>query len=142
MSHQNYFVYFLTNQRHTVLYIGITNDLLNRVAAHGDGLGSYFTRQYQAKKLVYFEAYPEPTPAIAREEQLKAWSRKKKVTLIAKANPEWRDLMVEMFPVKNASQNGERRDIRDGGSTPLEQDPSTALRCARDDGKMGGIINE
>jgi putative endonuclease len=88
MRHQNYFVYILTNaERHTVLYIGITNDLERRGSEHSPGFGSAFARQYNAHKLVYFEAFPDPISAIAREKQLKRWSRKKKEALIVRTNP-------------------------------------------------------
>ena len=98
MSHQNYFVYILTNaDRHTVLYIGVTNDLERRASQHSLGFGSAFARQYNAHKVIYFDAYPDPKSAIAREKQLKRWSRKKNETLIARSNPEWRDLFEEMY---------------------------------------------
>jgi putative endonuclease len=100
MTHQNYFVYILTNpDRHTVLYIGVTNDLERRGNEHSLGRGSQFANQYNAHKLIYFETYPDPQSAIAREKQLKNWSRKKKEALIATANPEWRDLIREMYAV-------------------------------------------
>ena len=98
--HQNYFVYVLTNQRHTVLYIGLTNTLERRIAEHSESNRSHFTRQYNADKLIYFEAYPDPRSAIERENQLKKWSRAKKEALIAKRNPEWRDLLDEMLATK------------------------------------------
>ncbi len=101
MIYQNYFVYFLTNDdRHSVLYIGVSNDLERRVNEHSLGRGSQFARQYNAHKLVYFEAFPDPASAIAREKQLKRWSRSKKEALIAKSNPEWRDLISVMWAVK------------------------------------------
>jgi len=100
MLHQNYFVYMLTNQRNTVLYIGITNALERRLAEHGESNRFHFTRQYNANKLVYFEAYADPRSAIEREKQLKKWSRAKKDALIAKRNAEWRDLLNEMLATK------------------------------------------
>ncbi len=107
MAHQNYFVYILTNDnRHTVLYIGITNDLERRVSEHSLGQGSHFARQYNAHKLIYFEAYPDPANAIAREKQLKNWSRSKKEALIAKDNPEWCDLQERMYAL--GSSKGSR----------------------------------
>jgi putative endonuclease len=101
MKSQNYFVYILTNaDRHTVLYVGVTNDLESRASDHSLGRGSAFAKQYNVNKLVYFEAFPDPQNAIAREEQLKNWSRAKKDTLIAKGNPEWRDLFEDMYSLK------------------------------------------
>ena len=106
MQHQNYFVYILTNaDRHTVLYIGITNNLERRASEHSLGLGSAFTRQYNTHKLLYFEAYPDPTSAIAREKQLKRWRRTKKEALIAKRNPEWRNLFDEMYALRTVGDN-------------------------------------
>ena len=100
MLHQNYFVYMLTNQRNTVLYIGITNSLERRLSEHAESNRFHFTRQYNADKLIYFETYPDPRNAIEREKQLKKWSRAKKEALIAKRNPDWRDLLDEMFATK------------------------------------------
>ena len=98
MKAQNYFVYILTNgDRHTILYIGVTNNLENRASDHALGRGSAFAKQYNANKLVYFETFPDPQSAIAREKQLKNWSRSKREALIARANPEWRDLFDEMY---------------------------------------------
>jgi len=98
MSHQNYFVYILTNDdRHTVLYISVTNELERRANEHSLGRGSAFARQYNTHKVIYFEAYPDPQSAIAREKQLKNWSRQKKEALIAQTNPEWRDLLEDMY---------------------------------------------
>jgi putative endonuclease len=100
MPHQSYFFYILTNQRHTVLYIGITNDLQRRLSQHDDSSRYHFARQYNVNKLIYFEVFSNPRSAIAREKQLKGWRRSKKEALIAISNPEWRDLMAEMRAVK------------------------------------------
>jgi len=101
MKAQNYFVYILTNgDRHTVLYIGVTNDLERRGSEHSLGCGSAFAKQYNANKLVYLEAFSDPQSAIAREKQLKNWSRAKKEALIAKENTQWRDLFDEMYSLK------------------------------------------
>jgi putative endonuclease len=101
MNSQNYFVYIFTNDdRHTVLYIGVTNNLEQRASDHSLGRGSVFVRQYNAHKLVYFETFPDPESAIAREKQLKRWSRATKEALITKGNREWRDLFEEMYALK------------------------------------------
>ena len=89
MKQQNYFVYILTNDdRHTVLYIGVTNNLEHRASDHSLGRDSAFVRQYNADKLVDFETFPDPESAIAREKQFKGWIRAKKEALIAKGNPD------------------------------------------------------
>jgi putative endonuclease len=100
MRPQNYFVYILTNQRHTVLYIGITNSLERRQSQHATGSLRHFARQYNTDKLIYFEVFSNPLTAIAREKQLKRWRRSKKEALIARSSPEWRDLILEMWAVK------------------------------------------
>jgi putative endonuclease len=101
MRYQNYFVYILTNaDRHTVLHIGVTNSLERRASEHSLGLGSAFARQYNVHKLIYFEAYSDPTSAIARERQLKRRSRAKKEALIARRNLEWHDLFSEMYALR------------------------------------------
>ena len=83
MPHQSYFVYILTNQRHTVLYIGITNDLQHCLSQHDNSSRDHFTRQYNVNKLIYFEVFSNPRTAIVREKQLKSWRRSKKEALLA-----------------------------------------------------------
>ena len=86
------FVYFMTNARHNVLYIGVTNDLLRRVAEHKLGRQEGFTRRYRCTTLVYFEAGESIVAAIQREKQLKNWRRSWKDELVASVNPHWDDL--------------------------------------------------
>ena len=95
MKAQNYFVYIATNpDRHT-------NNLELRLNQYSLNQGSRFAKQYNATKLIYYEAYPDPASAIAREKQLKNWSRAKKETLIASVNAQWRDLLDEMYSVNS-----------------------------------------
>jgi putative endonuclease len=82
----------MTNAQHTVLYTGVTNDLLRRVLEHRSGNGSMFTKKYKVHKLVYFEAGDNINVAIAREKQIKSGSRQKKEDLINGLNPKWEDL--------------------------------------------------
>lgn len=91
------FVYILTNERHTTLYIGVTNDLQSRVWQHRNAIGSGFAHRYNLGVLVYYEVFPEAPAAIAREKQLKGWNRAKKKVLSATLNPKRRDLSVELF---------------------------------------------
>ena len=90
------FVYFMTNVSHSALYVGVTNNLVRRVAEHKGGVTPGFTATYHCTRLVYFEATDYITAAIAREKQLKNWKRDWKNQLIAKMNPEWRDLGPEI----------------------------------------------
>ena len=92
---KEYYVYILTNTYNTVLYTGMTNDLLRRVSEHRAGQGSVFTKKYNVSKLVYYEITDDVYAAIAREKQIKAGSRQKKIDLIDGFNPEWVDLYDE-----------------------------------------------
>ena len=87
-----YYVYILANWDDSVLYIGVTGNLIKRLYEHRSHLADGFTKKYNVHKLVYFEQTTDVNSAIAREKQLKGWTRKKKVDLISKANPEWIDL--------------------------------------------------
>ena len=87
-----YFVYFLTNWNNKVLYIGITNHLQRRIDEHKNKRLKGFT-----DKLVYFEETGCINAAREREKQLKKWRREKKNTLVASANPQWRDLSSELM---------------------------------------------
>jgi putative endonuclease len=91
-----YYVYIVTNKNHSVLYIGVTGNLQGRIYEHRERLTDGFTKKYQATKLIYYEDYPDPVSAIAREKQLKGWRREKKIALIQKANPRWVDLFDEL----------------------------------------------
>ncbi len=93
---KNYYVYILTNKRHTVLYTGVTNDLKRRVYEHREKLVSDFTKKYNVYKLVYYEAADSIEAAIRREKQIKGGSRQKKIDLIIGMNPGWRDLYEEL----------------------------------------------
>jgi putative endonuclease len=91
---QLYYIYILTNVNRTVLCIGVTNNLQRRINEHKAGF-SDFTRRYKVHQLVYFEEYPDIKAAIAREKQLKAGSRQKKLDLINEFNRDWADLSQE-----------------------------------------------
>ena len=88
-----YYVYILTNKNNTVLYTGVTNDLLRRLEEHRSHIdkGS-FSARYQTEKLVYYEAITSIEAAIQREKQIKGGSREKKIALINAVNPAWEDL--------------------------------------------------
>jgi putative endonuclease len=87
------YVYIMTNQHHTVLYIGVTNNLQRRIKEHKEKINpKSFTARYNIEKLVYYESFQEIGDAIFREKQLKAGSRQKKIDLIVSINKEWTDL--------------------------------------------------
>jgi|WetSurMetagenome_2_1015567.scaffolds.fasta_scaffold158746_2 putative endonuclease len=90
-----YYVYIVTNKHHTVLYTGVTNDLLRRCNEHKQKQIAGFTKKYNVDHLVYFEMFDYIETAIAREKQIKGYSRNKKEHLISAFNPGWIDLYVD-----------------------------------------------
>ena len=86
------FVYLLTNPHNTVLYTGVTSNLHRRIYEHRSKLIPGFTQKYNCIKLVYYEVHEDIESAIAREKQIKAGSREKKLALIRAMNPSWKDL--------------------------------------------------
>lgn len=86
------YVYIMTNTRNTVLYTGVTNNLIKRVYEHKEMKFKGFTRKYNLIKLVYFEMFEDILNAIVREKQIKGWLRNKKIVLIERFNPKWNDL--------------------------------------------------
>ena len=88
-----YYVYILTNITGTVVYTGVTNDVVRRVYEHKHNLDSNsFTAKYGVHKLVYFEETSSSYAAISREKQIKSWNRKRKNQLVESINPKWEDL--------------------------------------------------
>jgi len=85
-------VYILTNITKSVLYTGVTSDLIGRVVEHKEKMKKGFTQRYNVSYLVYFEVFSDIRDAIVREKQIKAGSRKKKIDLIESINPAWEDL--------------------------------------------------
>ena len=89
----SYYVYILTNKNHTVLYTGVTRDLIRRVYEHKNHLDKdSFTAKYKVTKLVYLEETTDVKAALEREKQIKSWSRNRKTGLIFECNPHWVDL--------------------------------------------------
>ena len=93
---KQYFVYMMANERNTVIYTGIKNDLKKRVYEHKEKLIIGFTSKYNINKLVYFEIFDNPELAISREKQIKAGSRANKIKLIEGMNNQWKDLFNDI----------------------------------------------
>ena len=87
-----YYVYILTNWSNKVLYTGVTNNLERRLYEHKNKLVKGFTEKYNVNKLVYYDSTTDVKAAIAREKQIKGWTRNKKNALIENINPQWNDL--------------------------------------------------
>lgn len=96
MKQHNYFVYITTNPEKTVLYTGMTNNLTARLNQHYENRDKpeSFAGRYHCYKLLYWERFQYVQHAIAREKEIKGWSRQKKEALVATMNPEWNFLVV------------------------------------------------
>lgn len=90
------YIYILTNKNHSVLYIGVTSDLVKRIYEHKNSLVKGFTKKYNVDHLVYYEEFSDILEAITREKQLKKWNRAWKEELIEQFNPEWQDLYEDI----------------------------------------------
>ncbi len=94
---KQYYTYILTNKLNSVLYTGITEDLVKRVYQHKNKLVEGFTKKYNVNKLVYFEIFNDPLNAIKREKAIKNLLRKKKIELIKNKNAGFNDLYSEIL---------------------------------------------
>jgi putative endonuclease len=88
-------VYILSNKSHSTLYTGVTSDIEQRVKQHRNHTFGGFSAKYNLTQLLHFEEFGSMAEAIAREKQIKSWSRKRKDELISDNNPSWKDLMSE-----------------------------------------------
>ena len=89
---KSFYVYILTNKPQGTFYVGMSSDLPKRIWEHKNQVAEGFTKKYNLKNLVYYEAHENAESAIRREKRLKKWDRQWKVELIEKDNPDWRDL--------------------------------------------------
>ncbi len=96
MKDKKSYIYILFSSRNGTLYVGVTNNLIKRVAQHKDKTNDGFTNKYGVNKLGYYEAFSDIKYAIEREKQIKSGSRKKKLELIESINPDWKDLYEEL----------------------------------------------
>jgi putative endonuclease len=100
MRDQMYYTYIVASRSHN-FYVGMTSDIEGRVWQHKNGVFEGYSKKYNCNRLVWFERFPFVQDAIAREKQLKGWSRVKKIALIERENPAWVDLSEEWGkPVK------------------------------------------
>jgi len=90
-----YCTYILASGKNGTLYVGVTNDLPNRVLQHRAGTGSGFTIRYKVHWLVYYEQYDDVRDAIQREKSIKRYRRAWKINLIEEQNPDWKDLSAD-----------------------------------------------
>jgi len=97
MRREYKFYVYIVASRTKVIYVGVTNSAERRTSEYKKGLSEGFAKKYHCNRLVYYEHYTYINDAIAREKQLKRWRREKKVWLIERDNPEWKDLSQDWF---------------------------------------------
>jgi putative endonuclease len=116
---RTYWVYTLASRSRN-LYTGVTNDLERRMIEHRQGLVPGFTARYRIFRLVHFERFADIRDAIAREKEIKGWRREKKIWLIERRNPTWRDFAEDFAPPKSRSLTAvpiKRGRVRDDNVT-------------------------
>jgi putative endonuclease len=91
IGHKRYFVYIMAS-RSLNLYTGVTNSIYQRALQHKSGEIDGFTKKYNINRLLYYEIFEHIGNAVAREKQVKAWTRAKRIALIKSMNPTWQDL--------------------------------------------------
>ena len=92
MRNHDYWVYILSSNRSTTLYIGITNNIVRRLSQHRRGEVAGFTNRYRLNRLIWVEHFRNVGDAIACEKKPKGWHRNRKIALIEQTNPRWLDL--------------------------------------------------
>jgi putative endonuclease len=97
MRARSYYVYIIANHWVTVLYIGVTNDLMRRIGEHKNAVKRGFSQRYHLTELMYYEEFDDIGFAIGREKQLKRWHRDWKINLIKQSNPKLLDLAKELY---------------------------------------------
>jgi putative endonuclease len=120
--YRRFFVYILANRPRGVLYIGVTNDLIRRLAEHKGKLVPGFTRTYGVIMLVYYEEYSSILEARTREATLKRWRRAWKIELVDKFNPDWRDLSTSLRSERCACPGCGAARAQSASGAPLIRD--------------------
>ena len=93
-----FFIYILASRRNGTLYVGMTDNIGQRVWQHKSGAIAGFTKKYEVKLLAWYETHETRESAFIRERQIKKWNRAWKLELIERLNPDWRDLADELEP--------------------------------------------
>ena len=120
MHTKTYYVYILASKSRT-LYTGVTNNLERRVIEHRRKLVPGFTARYNINRLVYYEAGGNIEAMIAREKQIKAWGRMKKIALIESKNRDWKDLS-DGWPGSDVATTGRPRKTERDSSSRSDRD--------------------
>ena len=132
-SERRYYVYIMAS-RSLNLYTGITDNIFRRALEHKSGAIPGFTQRYHINRLVYYETFRYVNNAIAREKQIKAWTRAKRLALIKTLNPTWEDLAegwgekIKLQIPRFTRDDNEQRPALDSKQLQIP-------RVARDDNK-------
>ena len=92
--------YIITNKKYGTLYTGVTSNIIQRIYQHKAGIFKGFSKKYGCKQLVYYEFFSEMNYAIEYEKRIKSGSRNKKIEIIEKLNPKWKDLYDDLLGVR------------------------------------------
>jgi len=107
------FIYIMTNKNKTVLYIGVTNNLIRRIYEHKNHLIKHsFSDKYNLEYCIYYEVFAYFDLAIKREKELKKWNRQKKENLINLKNPEWKEIVNDKGFIRNNNENTDFEDYK------------------------------
>ncbi len=96
MAAERTFWVYIVASKSGVLYVGVTGNIVRRVHEHRPKTVPGFTAKYNVRRLVWLESHGDAAAAIAREKQIKAWRRSKKIALIESLNPQWRDMTPDL----------------------------------------------
>jgi putative endonuclease len=109
---RTYYVYILSSRPNGTLYAGVTNDLQRRLLEHRNGALEGFTKRYAVHRFAHLEETDDVTAAIAREKQIKGWSRAREIALIQTENPEWKDLAEGWWQQQGGGMDSSPRSHR------------------------------
>jgi putative endonuclease len=129
LREHHYYVYIMQSSTRRALYIGMTNNLQRRVFQHKTQECEGFTGSYDAVRLVYWESLDDVHKTIAREKQLKNWRREKKLWLIARMNPEFRDLAADWYEKENLNARRAWKPTSTLSSRAKSRDLVLRLKC-------------
>ncbi|MBV8052425.1 MAG: GIY-YIG nuclease family protein [Acidobacteriaceae bacterium] len=122
-AERRYYVYTMASRSLTP-YTGITDEVCRRAPQHKAGTFDGFTNQYKIDRLVYYEVFRYVNNAIAREKQMKAWTRAKRLALIKSINPTWQDLSeawgekIELQIPRFARNDNKNSSLSESDGTP------------------------
>ena len=126
MRDRRYYCVYIVGSLSGTLYIGFSGNLHKRIFQHKFHHFEGFTARYEVVRLLYWESYDDVHKALAREKQIKKWSRAKKIALLERRNPQWKDLAAEWYPWMRSPSGSQTSPEQSGGY----RDASTPRRAS------------